>query len=175
MKIRWHNFVVPMLIAGMVALLTVGGVIDPAAARTLDPSIEQAATPLPGEQRPLTNPPVSEALSDNWRVLQPGESHWYTFGHRGDELPVHIWMDVEPNEGAGFFVFDEESAQSIFDGADPRDVNAVGRGTTNPVEPGYLFWRGVIENDGTYYILVEHGWTDAVSYAIYAAGSGLAR
>ncbi len=181
MKIKWQYSTVLVLIASMVALLFGGGVAKPATAHTIDTSIEQAATPppgetpVPGEQRQLTDPPVNQALSENWRVLQEGESHWYTFRHRGDNLPVHVWMDVEPSEGAGFHVFDEETAESIFAGADPIEADAIGRGNPNPVEPGYLFWRGVIENEGTYYILIEHGWTDDVSYAIYAAGPGLAR
>jgi hypothetical protein len=168
---------------GRVATQPAADEIDPATtqvdATTEDPAIAGAegedSGVLPGDQIPLVDPPVAEALGENWRTLQETESHWYTFRHRGNQLPVHIWMDIEPNEGAGFHVFNEDQAQAVMAGANPLDVNAVGRGTTNPIEPGYLFWRGTFENEGIYYVLVEHGWTGEVSYTLYAAGSGLGR
>jgi hypothetical protein len=133
-----------------------------------------AAAPVtvPGEQAPLIDPPVEAALGQTWRTLGDGQTRWYTVQHRGGNLPLHIWMDVEPNEGAGFRVFRAEDAEAIFAGASPDDIAEVGRGSPNPVEPGYLFWRGTIANAGTFYVMVEHGWAGDVSYALYASGPG---
>lgn len=167
-------------------LLTFGGpglaeiavdesVLDTGDAATAAPTEATAADDgaLPGDQAQLIDPPVAEALSENWQTLQEDESHWYTFRHRGDQLPVHIWMDVDPNEGAGFRIFGEEEAMAVMEGANPNEVDDVGRGARNEVEPGQLFWRGTFENAGTYYVFIEHGWEGEVSYAIYAAGPGL--
>ena len=149
----------------------------PLPAATPDPNAttDPNAPPVPGDDVQLSEAQAEEALGDGWRLLSEGESHWYTFQHQGGDLPVHIWMDIEPNEGAGFRVYTEENARAIMAGSNPDDVDDIGRGTTNPVEPGYLFWRGVFEEAGPFYVMVMHGWQDDVYYSIHAAGPGLSR
>lgn len=115
---------------------------------------------------------IVNALNQNWRILREGEADWYILYHRGGEFPVHVWMDVEPNEGAGFYVFRAEDAEAIMSGANYLDFDAVGAGTPNEFEPGYLFWRGVIPHSGTFYVMVDHGWEGDVGYALYAGGPG---
>jgi hypothetical protein len=130
---------------------------------------------IPGDSESLVNPEAGQSLSNNWRVLQDGAMDLYTFDHSGGDLPVHIWMDVQPPEGAGFGVYDQMTAEAIMAGGDPNEFTAIGRGTPNPTEPGYLFWRGTFEEAGQFYVIVQHGWEGPVNYSIYAAGPGLAR
>jgi hypothetical protein len=145
---------------------------QPAMQPTIQPAAQEGVAAVPGDQSRLIDPPVQAALGQTWRTLGDGQTRWYTFEHRGGNLPVHIWMDVDPNEGAGFRVFRAEDAESIFAGASPDDIAEVGRGSPNPIEPGYLFWRGNIANAGTFYVMVEHGWEGDVNYALYASGPG---
>ena len=84
-------------------------------------------------------------------------------------------MDVEPADGAGFRILDEENAQAVMAGSAPDDVENIGRGTANPAEGGYLFWRGVFEEAGTFYVMVEQNVEGDVFYSIHAAGPGLSR
>jgi hypothetical protein len=182
MKTSWRMAVTLVLALSMVSVLFFGysGVQASSHTPPAQPGTPEAGTPEAAEEDEATadvvDPPVAEGLAANWRVLREGEAHWYTFQHRGDRLPVHIWMDVDPNEGAGFHVFSEEEVQPVMEGTvNPNDANAIGRGTRNPVEPGYLFWRGTFQNPGTYYVMIEHGWTGNVNYSIYGAGPGLGR
>jgi hypothetical protein len=88
---------------------------------------------------------------------------------------VHIWMDVEPNENAGFRILSEENAQAVMAGTAPDDVENIGRGTPNEDEGGYLFWRGVFAEAGTFYVMVEQFDEGTTFYSIHAAGPGLSR
>jgi uncharacterized protein YraI len=137
------------------------------------PAAGGSEAPAAGEDDPGTNANSGQALDANWRLLRPGENHWYTFQVRGGQLPVHLWMDVEPSNGAAFSVFNESDAQAIMAGANRADFAAVGSGTADPA--GYLFWPGVFAEAGTFYVLVEPSAQGDVHYSIYAAGSGLAR
>jgi hypothetical protein len=127
---------------------------------------------LPGIWSELEDPPVDARLLQNWRNMGETETHWYRFWHNGDGAALHVWMEIEPNEGAGFRVFNADNAEAIMAGANPNDFAAIGRGTRNPVEPGYLFWRGTFEEDGWFYLMVEHGWAGDIQYAIYGSGPG---
>jgi hypothetical protein len=155
----------------------------PAEADDTDEADEAAAQPSPTAtgvaavpaSENLLNPPAAEALGGNWRTLRVGESHWYTFDHSGNGDTVQVWMDVEPNEGAGFHIFSADDAEAIRGGRDPQEFSPIGSGTPNENEPGSLFWRGNFAEPGKFYILVTHGWDSDVNYAIYVAGPGLAR
>jgi len=134
------------------------------------------ATPTPDTTIVLVQQPTPEALDGDWRVISDGETHWYTFQYRGGELPVHVWMDVEPDKGAVFNILDQETALSVLAGVAPNVVNAIGRGTSNPVEPGYLFWRADFPEADIFYVMVQHeGQPGDVVYSIHAAGPGLSR
>jgi len=130
-------------------------------------------TPIPGQNISFPAADSQAGLDANWQPLRVGESRWYTFQHLGDNEPVQIWLDAEPNEGAHFRVFNEENALSIMAGSDPNDVEDIGRGTSNPDEPGDLFWRGDFEEAGTFYVLVDQTWQEDINYSIYVAGPGL--
>jgi hypothetical protein len=134
------------------------------------PTPEPGIGAVPGQNVPLSEANAQAALENNWQVLHEGESRWYTFRHQGDGLPVQIWMDADPNEGAGFRVFSEENAMAVMAGSAPDDVDDIGRGTSNPDEAGDLFWRGEFEEAGTFYVLIEHGWQGDVFYSLYSAG-----
>jgi hypothetical protein len=114
-------------------------------------------------------------LDGNWQVLREGETHWYTFQYRGGQLPVHVWMDVEPSGGAVFNILDRQTALAILAGVAPTVVNAIGRGTTNPVEPGYSFWLADFPEADVFYVMVQHQGPGNVLYSISAAGPGLGR
>ncbi|HXF64300.1 MAG TPA: SH3 domain-containing protein [Caldilineaceae bacterium] len=128
---------------------------------------------LPSQAASPDTFPIEQSLSNNWRTLSGGETHWFTFSHPGDEEPVQIWMNVEPNGAAEFRVFGEEEAQAIMAGANPDDFAAIGRGTANPNEPADLFWRGAFDEHGRYYVMVTSGSTSDVSYSIYGVGPSI--
>lgn len=162
--------------------------VEPFPSPTPDPNAPPTATPdpnitpapdetlIPGNDEPLNQPEAGESLSGNWRLLEAGQRDWYTFQHTGGDATVHIWMDVQPANGADFHIFDQETAQAVMaENGQPLQYDAVGRGTPNPAEPGYLFWRGTFEEAGQFYVLVSHEQEGNVRYSIYAAGPGLAR
>ena len=123
----------------------------------------------------MVEAPVPESLDDDWHVLREGETHWYKFQYRGGGLPVHVWMDVEPANGAIFNILNEETALTILAGVAPTVVNAIGRGTVNPMEPGYVFWRADFPEADTLYVMVQHEGTADTIYSIEAGGPGLGR
>lgn len=135
----------------------------------------EGTIPGTGSQLDSSSTNAGESLSNNWRVLGAGEMNLFTFQHSGGNLPVHVWMDVQPNNSAMFGIYDEESAQAIMGGQDVTEFSAIGMGTPNPTEPGSLFWRGTFEEAGQFYIIVWNTSQDNAQYSIYAAGPGLAR
>jgi hypothetical protein len=142
----------------------------PATVLPLQPTVAA----LPGLSDSLADPPVEQALGRNWHTLRPGQIQWYTFDHPGDETAVQIWLDSEPNDGAGFRVFKEGDAQAVMAGAFPDDIEAIGRGTPNPNEAGDLFWRGDFTEHGRFYVMVENGGTRDINYSIFGAGPSIA-
>jgi len=140
---------------------------------TLPPA---TVTPVPGQSQefPDSEDETQAELDDSFVVLGEGESRWFTFQHEGDGEAVQVWMDVEPNEGAGFRIYDEANAQIVMASGNPEDGNDIGRGTANPNEAGDLFWRGDFEEPGTFYVLVENTWQGDISYSLHTAGPGLA-
>lgn len=150
-------------------------VITPEPLPTPTPIPGVTATPTPNTAIVVVQAPVPEALDGDWKVISEGETHWYTFYYRGGGLPVHVWMDVEPDKGAIFNILSEETALSILAGVAPNVVNAIGRGTANPVEPGYMFWRADFPEADIFYVMVQHEGPGEVVYAIHAAGPGLSR
>lgn len=146
---------------------------EPLPAPTLLPGI--TATPTPDTTIVVVQAATPEPLDGNWRVIREGETHWYTFQYRGGGLPVHVWMDVEPDQGAIFNILNQETALSILQGSAPNVVNAIGRGTSNPVEPGYVFWRADFPEADIFYVMVQHRGPGNVVYAIHVAGPGVSR
>jgi len=146
---------------------------EPLPTPTLIPGV--TATPTPDTTIVLVQPPTPAALDGDWHVIKDGETHWYTFQYRGGGLPVHVWMDVDPDQGAIFNILDQETAQAILAGVAPNVVNAVGRGMPNPVEPGYLLWQSDFPEADVYYVMVQYEGPGDVVYAIHAAGPGLSR
>ena len=142
---------------------------------TLTPLPGVTATPTPATAIVVGPSSEPEALDDDWRVIREGETHWYTFQYRGGGLPVHVWMDVEPDKGAIFNILDRQTALSVLAGVAPNVVNAIGRGTANPVEPGYIFWRADFPEADILYVMVQHEGPGDVVYSIHVAGPGLSR
>lgn len=148
---------------------------DPLPTPTLIPGLTQVP-PTSGDPTVVvieTQEP--RALDGSWQLLREGETHWYTFQYRGGQLPVHVWMDVEPHQGAVFNILDRQTALAVLAGVAPNVVNAIGRGTSNPVEPGYLFWRADFPEADVLYVMVQHTGPGNVYYSIHAAGPGLGR
>jgi uncharacterized protein YraI len=136
-------------------------------------STAPGASSLPSQAASLDNFPIEQSLDNNPRILSGGQTQWFTFSHLGDEQPVQIWMDVEPNGAAEFRVFREEDAQAIMAGANPDDFNEIGAGTPNPNEPAALFWRGSFDEHGRYFVMVRSGSTGDVTYSIYGVGPSI--
>lgn len=120
---------------------------------------------------------TATALGEGWQVLGADEVDWYTFQYRGGDLPLTVWMDLEPVDGAQFTVFDAESAQAIMAGAPVTSTEVIGEGQANPLEPGYLFWQAEFLEADTFYVMVQPSDTATgdVLYAIYALGPGVGR
>jgi SH3-like domain-containing protein len=118
---------------------------------------------------------VAEPLNDEWQVLNPGATQWYSVQYRGGGLPVTIWMDAEPIEGALFNVVSADTALAIMNGTAPTLFNTLGRGRPNPVEPGYLFWSGDFPEADTLYVMVQNTGTEDIRYSVNALGSGVGR
>jgi hypothetical protein len=102
---------------------------------------------------------------------------WYSFQYRGGQLPLTIWMDMEPVAGASFTVVDAETATGIMAGTLAEPETEVGQGRSNPVEPGYLFWQAEFVEADTFYVMVEAtaATEDEVFYSLNALGPGVAR
>jgi uncharacterized protein YraI len=146
---------------------------EPLPTPTAIPGVVVTATPSTAVV--VVGQPTPQPLDDDWHVIKQGETQWYTFQYRGGNLPVHVWMDVEPDQGAIFNILDQETAKAILAGVAPQVVNAVGRGMPNPVEPGYLLWQSDFPEADTYYVMVQYKGPGNVVYAIHVAGPGLSR
>jgi SH3-like domain-containing protein len=128
-----------------------------------------------------TTPLTATELGGNWQTLESGGTAWYSFQYRGGDLPLTVWMDLEPFAAAEFVVMDATTAESIMAGTTitPTDVitDVIGRGRANPVEPGYLYWQADFAEADTYYVLVQptDDATVDVLYTITALGPGVGR
>jgi SH3-like domain-containing protein len=116
-------------------------------------------------------------LGKGWQVLGDGEVDWYTFQYRGGDLPLTIWMDMEPFEDASFTVVSADVAQEIMAGTTITPTTVIGSGRANPVEPGYLFWQAEFAEADTFYVMVQAENTAGgdVLYSINALGPGVGR
>jgi uncharacterized protein YraI len=161
--------------AGTVPVVTTTPAVQPPLAPPATVSVVPGTESLPSQAASLDNFPLEEALATNARILRGGQIQWFTFSHPGDDEPVQIWMDVDPNAGAEFRVFREEDAQSIMDGANPDEIREVGRGTPNENESGDLFWRGAFEEHGRYFVMVRSSSTNDLAYSIYGVGSTISQ
>jgi hypothetical protein len=158
-----------------VALAVVVLTPEPLPTPTPIPGFTPVPPSTPGPTIIVVDANEPKALDGGWQVLREGETHWYTFQYRGGQLPVHVWMDVEPNGGAVFNILDRQTALAILAGVAPTVVNAIGRGTANPVEPGYSFWLASFPEADIFYVMVQHQGPGNVLYSIHAAGPGLGR
>jgi uncharacterized protein YraI len=143
----------------------------------VQPPLAPPATTLTVQPDPLIDSPVEQALGRNWRTLQPGQIHWYVFDHPGDETEFQVWLDSEPNDGAGFRLMNEHEARAIMDGANPDDISEFGAGTPNPNESGDLFWEGDFVEHGRFYVMVTNSGQRDIQYSVFGTGpsvSGLA-
>jgi len=142
----------------------------PAAQTGVTTTITATAAVAPG-----TVITVADPLDDEWLVLSAGETQWFTFQYRGNSLPVTVWMDAEPIQGAAFNVVGEDTAFAIINGTAPTPFNTLGSGRPNPVEPGYLFWRGDFTEADTFYVMVQNTGQNDILYSLNALGSGVGR
>jgi len=124
-----------------------------------------------------TNTISTTELGDNWRVLAPGASAWYSFQYRGGNLPLTLWLDLDPFGQAQFTVVTAETFQAIENGTAPTPLPVVGSGISNPVQPGYLFWQANFPEADTYYVMVTPtaAATSNILYSLNALGPGVAR
>jgi uncharacterized protein YraI len=118
---------------------------------------------------------AAEPLEDEWLVLSPGEVQWFAFQYRGNSLPVTVWMDAEPVQGAAFNVVSADTAFALINGTSPTPFNTLGSGRSNPVEPGYLFWRGDFPEADTFYVMAQNTGQADILYSIHALGPGVGR
>ncbi len=119
------------------------------------------ATPAAATGRALTGAGNFNTLSD-----QPMEFDFYYPG--GSQL-VKVIVEAKPAASVVFNVY-TESQWKLLAGGDLA-VEAIGRGTTNPNEPGSLFWQGASQSPGLYHIQVARVSSPA-SFWIAIAGPG---
>lgn len=120
---------------------------------------------------------TATAMGGSWQTLAADETAWYSFQYRGGDLPLTVWMDLEPFAAAEFIVVNAVTAQAMQSGEAAVPTNIIGRGRANPVEPGYLYWQADFAEADTYYVLVQPT-DDAegdVLYSINALGPGVGR
>lgn len=153
-------------------ILTVDALAAPAAQTAVTTTVAITATPAITPTLVVT---PADALDDEWVTLSPGETHWYTFQYRGNSLPVTVWMDAEPIQGAGFIVVSEDTAGAIMNGTAPTAFNTIGTGRANPVEPGYLFWRDDFPEADTFYVMAQNTGQNDILYSLNALGPGVGR
>lgn len=152
--------------AGLVGA-SVGATVTVTATETVTPS-----API----TPATTITATE-LGGSWKVLAADEVAWYSFQYRGGELPLTLWMDLEPFADATFVVLNAATAQAMMAGTTTVPATVIGRGRANPVEPGYLYWQADFAEADTYYVMVQ-ATDDAagdVLYSINALGPGVGR
>lgn len=145
----------------------------PAAATSVAATITTTSTAPIAATTPIT----PSELGDGWQVLSPGEADWYAFQYRGGDLPLTIWMDVEPFAQATFTVVSAETAQAMMAGTLAAPTSVIGSGRSNPVEPGYLFWQANFDEADTFYVMVQPTANAGgdVLYSIQALGPGVGR
>jgi hypothetical protein len=116
-------------------------------------------------------------LGNNWRTISPGQVAWYSFQYRGGNLPLTVWLDLDPFDQAQFTVVTAETFQAIVNGTAPTPLPVVGSGLSNPVQPGYLYWQANFPEADTYYVMVTPTAAAAgnVLYSLNALGPGVAR
>jgi uncharacterized protein YgiM (DUF1202 family) len=162
--------------AGIATTLEVPALVQPSPTQPqLAPSptvnVGPSVGSLPFEVASLDNFPVEQALSNNRRVLNAGQTQWLTFDQPGNGEPIQIWMSAEPNNATGFRIYREGDAHAIMAGANPDDFTDIGRGTLNPNEPADFFWRGDFEETGRFYVMVDSNATNDIVYSIYGVAS----
>jgi SH3-like domain-containing protein len=149
-------------------------VLPPATVTETTTTTDTTTAPAPVAATPTV---TATELGGAWQVLGEDEIAWYTFQYRGGDLPLTVWMDVEPFNEAQFTVVNAETAQAMMAGTIDSPATLVGRGRSNPVEPGYLYWQADFAEADVYYVMVEADDTvdGDVFYAIYALGPGVGR
>lgn len=149
-------------------------VLPPVTVTETTTTTETTTAPAPVAATPTV---TATELGGAWQVLSEGEIAWYTFQYRGGDLPLTLWMDVEPFNEAQFTVVNAETAQAMMAGTIDSPATIIGRGRSNPVEPGYLYWQADFAEADVYYVMVEADDTvdGDVFYAIYALGPGVGR
>jgi uncharacterized protein YgiM (DUF1202 family) len=162
---------------GTAAIVATPTVSQPVQPPLVPPSTVTVVVPgavgLPLEPAAVDNFPIESALAANWRTIGQGQTQWFAFSHPGDDQPVQIWMNVDPDNAATFRIFTEDNAQSIMAGANPDDFIDIGRGTPNPNEPADLFWRGAFGENGRFFVMITNTGPGDTSYSIYGVGPGL--
>jgi len=116
----------------------------------------------------LAGPDSALPPSQNWVPLPAGETHWYAFDYQGHleagrgkkkgetvwiGSQIHVLLDAEPDSGAAFSIWTPAQVRSWALG---EEVEPVGRGTRNELEPGDLFWSGNFAGPDRFFIVVEH-------------------
>lgn len=171
-----YTLVSPNIIAAGVAAASVAASVTAtttttATATTTDTAVI-ATTPVTATATVSTT-----ELGEGWQVLSAGDVDWYTFQYRGGDLPLTIWMDMEPFGDAEFTVLNADVAQQIMAGTLTTPTTVIGRGRANPVEPGYIFWQAEFPEADTFYVMVEpldSAAGDAL-YSINVLGPGVGR
>jgi TolB protein len=100
-----------------------------------------------------SGPADAQAPSDDWQPIQPGQEHWYAFYYAGDGSQIEIRLKTEPPESASFDLWTPHDVRRWADGA---EVTPVGSGSPAPGETGTMVWAGSFNDQGTYYVVVEH-------------------
>lgn len=114
-----------------------------------------------------TGPDDAFYPTSDWRVLNPGETHWYMFRDKGKEAQILVDLTAFDLNGIGFEVWTEGNTQTWFSG---RKVTPIGRGSINTVKDDSLIWAGNFNMSGDCLVLVKNTGTTARSYNLSITG-----
>jgi len=87
----------------------------------------------------------------NWQWIA-GAPMEFDFTHKGGNAPTQLLVSGLPPNCVGFTVYTDSQWRSLAGG--DLTVSALGKGTTNLIEPSDLFWQGGTSDNGLFHVQV---------------------
>jgi len=155
---------------------------------------EQGSAVTPEMDLTGTGPDFAMAPSFDWKELQSGEYHWYSFTydeHEDWNEPVTIHLFSEPGSGAVLTVrngdqaelWRQEGEHDHFGCCVPEEMTVrveeddldEDRWDEETEESAYAVWSADLTESGVYYIVVEHAKnsSEPAFYRFELSGDGL--
>ena len=87
----------------------------------------------------------------NWQWIA-GAPMEFDYTHKGGNAPTQLLVSGLPPNCVGFTVYTDSQWRSLAGG--DLTVSALGKGTTNLIEPSDLFWQGGTSDNGLFHVQV---------------------